>query len=89
MQTCIPGLGRVNKPLFKPCCSQKIPKTQHITTQPLGPALLKITFDSSTTTQDYKVHCPGCTLDNYVEILTHLHVFVMMTITAFCRTMMS
>lgn len=65
-------------------------KNSHITAQPAGPGLLKITFDSSSsTTQDYNVHCQGFTLSNYVERLTHRHIFIMMTIKAFWRTVMS
>lgn len=55
-----------------------------ITAQPTGPGYLKITFDSrGSTTQDYNVHCQVLTVSNYAERLTHLHVFIMMTIKAF------
>lgn len=85
MQTYISWLERVKSPLCKSCLSKK----SHYSSTNWARITQNYFDSSSSTTQNYNVHCQGLTLSNYVERLTHLHVFIMVTIKAFWRTMMS
>lgn len=82
---CIPGLGRVNSSLFKSCANQKVTLQLNRLGQHYSKLLLIVAVQHRTTRPIVLDAQP----DNYAEIRTHLHIFVMMTITAFCRTMMS